>query len=422
LRALEQCGREIARRPALSSLGTDELLAEMQLLDAPVCAPFRKGQQATALGFLLYVVGERTFRRYPEAHRRLTAGVPGNPTTLISVGIDALAEAARELAGVFREGLPGQELLARLESEPAGRAWLLELRTFLDRFGHRCPGEFDLGTPRWKEDPSMILGLVRSRLEQGGESVRERLSRLWEERRRAMDRAVQAAPLWQRGLLRPLARLVALYMPLREAPKHYAMVAIERMRLAALELGRRLAERGLITAREDVFFLEWSEVRALARGERLEEEAPALVLRRRARWARHCSERAPDFVRSDGVPVEEMGPAREPEGVHSGTSVSSGCAEGSVRVLTEPDPLALAPGEVLVAAFADPGWTPLFPRASAIVMEVGGAMCHAAVVARELGIPAVFGVQKAASLLRTGQRVRVDGDRGIVTLAEDGGA
>jgi len=90
-----------------------------------------------------------------------------------------------------------------------------------------------------------------------------------------------------------------------------------------------------------------------------------------------------------------------------------------VRILSAPDPLALAPGEVLVAAFADPGWTPLFPKAGAVVTEVGGAMCHAAVVARELGIPAVFGVAGATRLLRDGQRVRVDGDRGkVVFLGE----
>ena len=76
----------------------------------------------------------------------------------------------------------------------------------------------------------------------------------------------------------------------------------------------------------------------------------------------------------------------------------------------------MADGDVIVVEFADPGWTPLFPRARAVVMEVGGAMCHAAVVAREVGIPAVFGVRGATRLLRDGQVVAVDGDRGTVEL------
>jgi pyruvate,water dikinase len=86
-----------------------------------------------------------------------------------------------------------------------------------------------------------------------------------------------------------------------------------------------------------------------------------------------------------------------------------------VRVLAEPDPAAMAEGDVIVLEFADPGWTPLFPRAAAVVMEVGGLMCHAAVVARELGIPAVFGIREATRLLRDGQQVIVDGENGTVT-------
>jgi pyruvate,water dikinase len=85
-----------------------------------------------------------------------------------------------------------------------------------------------------------------------------------------------------------------------------------------------------------------------------------------------------------------------------------------VRVLREPDPRAMADGDVIVMRYADPGWTPLFPRAAAVVMEVGGVMCHAAVIARELGIPAVFGVSDATALLRDGERVVVDGTAGTV--------
>ncbi|MEN8182655.1 MAG: PEP-utilizing enzyme, partial [Myxococcota bacterium] len=98
-----------------------------------------------------------------------------------------------------------------------------------------------------------------------------------------------------------------------------------------------------------------------------------------------------------------------------GTGIGTGQASGRVRILHGPDPQALHEGEVLVVRFADPGWTPLFPRACALVMEVGGVMCHAAVVARELGIPAVFGVRDATGLLEDGARVTVDGVAGTVT-------
>src|SRR5262249_11853169 len=107
------------------------------------------------------------------------------------------------------------------------------------------------------------------------------------------------------------------------------------------------------------------------------------------------------------------------DGSLRGEGVSAGTAEGPVRVLREPDPRAMGDGDVIVVTLADPGWTPLFPRAAAVVMEVGGTLCHAAIVARGLGIPAVFGVAGATRRLRAGQPVRVDGRAGTVTPMGD---
>ena len=101
-----------------------------------------------------------------------------------------------------------------------------------------------------------------------------------------------------------------------------------------------------------------------------------------------------------------------------GTSLSPGVHEGTVRVLDSPVGAGLQPGEVLVAASTDPGWTPLFLLAGALVMEVGGVVSHGALVAREYGVPAVAGITDAMTRLRTGQRVRVDGTNGSVTLLD----
>ena len=103
-----------------------------------------------------------------------------------------------------------------------------------------------------------------------------------------------------------------------------------------------------------------------------------------------------------------------PEGALLGNPVSPGVVEGVVRIISDPQTEFLAPGEILVAEFTDPGWTPLFINASGLIMEVGGALTHGAVVAREYGIPAIVGVQEATRILRTGQKVRVDGNRGII--------
>jgi pyruvate,water dikinase len=216
-------------------------------------------------------------------------------------------------------------------------------------------------------------------------------------------------------------------MPLREAPKHYALVVFWRARQAAQELGRRFAAAGWIATDSDVFFLEWREVQSLACGDPPPADLEGRIAARKAELERYRSEQPPDFVRSDGVPVGEGTEGEEGEGedgegdVLRGTAVSGGGAAGRVRILHQPDARQMRNGEVLVVRYADPGWTPLFAHAAAVVMEVGGLMCHAAVVAREMGIPAVFGARDATRLLSDGQMVRVDGGAGTVELLERAG-
>ncbi|MBI4514699.1 MAG: hypothetical protein HY699_02645 [Deltaproteobacteria bacterium] len=405
------------REQPLSSLTDQGLLGEMKFGGAAEFAPLH-GLHCEVLAIVVYHQALRAFRDYPQASRLLAAGIPANPTTQISLAIDELTIAARPLAAIFLDPLAGSELLARLEAEPDGRVWLEQLHGFLARFGHRGPKEFDIGAARWREDPSMIIELVRAGLASPAvERVSQRLDRLAKERAAAVATAVATAPWWRRPMLRWLARLVELYMPLREAPKHYVMLSFQRMREAALELGGRFAERGHLGARADVFFLDLAEIETLTAGNSGGRDWRARVAERRARFERFRAERPPDYLRSDGVPViTESAPAVNDDGggLH-GTGVSAGTASGPVRILREPDPRAMSDGDVIVMEFADPGWTPLFPRAAAVVMEVGGLMCHAAVVARELGIPAVFGISGATRRLRNGQHVAVDADRGTVT-------
>jgi len=417
LAELEAGAASIARRPDPGSLSDEELLREMRLLGEPESRSLTRGQSALVVSFLVYAAGEHAFRRHPEAHRLLTAGIGGNPTTAISLGIDELVEAARPLAAAFRE-TTGTALLVRLEGEAGGPQWLGRLRDFLARYGHRCPGEFDLSATRWTEDPSMILGLVRAGLvAPPSERATARLARERQRRLEAVAAAVAASPRWRRPLMRFLARRVEVAWPMREAPKHWAMVVFARMRAAILEMGSRLVGNGVLDAREDVFFLEWPEVCDLSRGKGEANDLRRLVAERKERHERHRAHPAPDFVRSDGVPViDEAATSVPDDGVLHGTAVCGGRVTGRARILRAPDPGAMNDGDVIVVEFADPGWTPLFPRAGAVVMEVGGMMCHAAVVARELGIPAVFGVAGATRLLGDGRVVTVDGERGTITL------
>jgi len=105
-----------------------------------------------------------------------------------------------------------------------------------------------------------------------------------------------------------------------------------------------------------------------------------------------------------------------PPGALLGNPVSPGVVEGVVHVIHDPQTEMLAPGEILVAPYTDPGWTPLFINAAGLIMEVGGRLTHGSVVAREYGIPAIVGVREATKRLQTGQRVRMDGNRGVIEV------
>jgi pyruvate,water dikinase len=174
---------------------------------------------------------------------------------------------------------------------------------------------------------------------------------------------------------------------------------------------------GVIAAPDDVFFLDFAELRVGLRGAGMH----ALVAGRRRLYDVELRRRhIPRLLLSDGTDVEAAVMAKAPpSGALAGTPASAGTATGTVRVILDPVGARLEPGEILVAPSTDPGWTPLFMTAGALVMEMGGVISHGAVVAREYGIPAVVGVPDATARLHTGQRVTVDGAAGTVRELPD---
>jgi len=146
----------------------------------------------------------------------------------------------------------------------------------------------------------------------------------------------------------------------------------------------------------------------------------ALVAERRAALARFRKLQAPRVMTSEGeIPAVTLASGHAPAGALVGSPVSAGVVEGLARVVRDPQTEMLNPGEILVAPFTDPGWTPLFINAAGLVMEVGGLMTHGSVVAREYGIPAVVGVLDATTRIKTGQRLRVHGEAGYVEILDD---
>jgi pyruvate,water dikinase len=193
------------------------------------------------------------------------------------------------------------------------------------------------------------------------------------------------------------------------------------MRRALLEAGRRLAERGILREGDDVFFLNLTELGPVLAG-RVEFDVPVTIAERKAEFARNLSLTPPPVIvgrfdpdRSIPIAIDETAKLLK------GLAVSPGVVTGRARVILRADAEArVLPGEILVAPFTDPGWTPYFLPAAAIVVDLGGQLTHGSVVAREYGIPAVVNVGSATRIIRTGQVIQVDGNRGVVTILSEG--
>jgi phosphohistidine swiveling domain-containing protein len=280
-------------------------------------------------------------------------------------------------------------------------AGTLTRAAFLERFGHRSTNEMELSQPRWAEVPEQLDALVRS-----GEAHRsqpEGFQDSWD--RIATEAKLTGPAKAQAGVW---VERLRTYLGLREAAKHYLLLGYAVIRRALVELDRRWQLDG------GIFYLTPAELGAASARR---EDIPGVVAQRRKRRQVELSLEVPPVLFSDDP--EAIGrPQPPPEGGTqlTGVALSAGTAEGPALVLTEPTAPPAEGGYVLVCPSTDPAWVPLFAHAAALVMETGGVLSHGAIVAREFGLPAVAGLPGAVRRLRTGQRVRVDGGRGTVTV------
>jgi pyruvate,water dikinase len=303
------------------------------------------------------------------------------------------------------------------------------LEGFLHRYGGRGFCEIDLGRPRWSEDPTHVLEVLSGYLQiQPGETAPDAVfARGAISGEAALDRMVAALRKtrggWYKAIqARFLGRRVRELMGTREAPKFFVVRLFARVRWAMLEIGAELVQSGELTQSDDLFYLKFDELKTLA------AETPGqpgsnwqkIILARREAFEREGLRRQiPRLLLSDGRAFYDGIAGSGQDGQLTGSPVSPGVVEGRVRVVLDPRKAGLLPGEILVCPGTDPSWTPLFLTAAGLIMEVGGMMTHGAVVAREYGIPAAVGVDRATLRLQTGQLVRLNGSSGVIELLEE---
>jgi pyruvate,water dikinase len=202
----------------------------------------------------------------------------------------------------------------------------------------------------------------------------------------------------------------------REYPKFAIIQHFFMYKRAMLREADRLIQKGLIRKPDDIFFLYFDELRKAAVGGGLDY---GVIAERRAAYAIYEKLTPPRVISSDGeVIAAEYDMGDVPAGALCGVPVSSGVVEGRARVVLKPEAARLEKGDILVTAFTDPSWTAAFVSISGLVTEVGGMMTHGAIVAREYGIPAVVSVENAATLIKDGQMIRINGSKGFVEIIE----
>jgi len=299
---------------------------------------------------------------------------------------------------------------------PAGpaRAALLE---FLDRFGDRAVREAELSTPRWREDPAPVLAMLVASLRSPRGETERALARARALSDREMALLEARLGRTQIALVRVLVARAQHTTRLRERMRGWVTRALGMLRMVALDVDRRLRRLEPSLEEGSVFFCTYQElVSALASGR---ADVGHVIRLRRAEHARDAARPDPPPTFIGRPPPVTLPPAAGTRLV--GLPASGGVVEGRARVL-EPGALALdalKPGEVLVSRTTDVGLSPLFLVAAAVVTELGGPLSHASIVAREYGVPAVVNVPGVTLAIRTGDRVRVDGDRGIVERLEE---
>ncbi|GAA2860598.1 phosphoenolpyruvate synthase [Streptosporangium fragile] len=351
-------------------------------------------------------------------------GLPHNVTTEMDLALWRLATRIREdrEAVALLLTTPAAELAGRFHAGALPGVVQRGLAGFLDVYGVRAVAEIDLGLPRWSEDPTHIIGVLANylRLEDPALAPDVLFARgAAEATMMIRTLSARAGGLRGRFVRFALGRTREL-AGLRELPKFYLVTALGAVRAELRIVGAELAARGLLPAADDVFFLTFREVRAALTAPVREGLPPALadlVARRREEAERELRRgHVPRVMLSDGTEPEAVAAKVPVDGALTGTPASAGTVTGAARVVLDPVGAYLEPGEILVCPSTDPGWTPLFLTAGGLVMEMGGANSHGAVVAREYGIPAVVGVTGATARIVTGQEITVDGTSGTVAV------
>jgi pyruvate,water dikinase len=353
------------------------------------------------------------------------------------------AEAQAELEAIARKingseelraqvlNTPAPRLLDMLAEQPDGQAVLGDLQRYFDTYGHQIYN-LDFAAPTLADDPLPVMLSLKTAVSHPERDTHSQQAKLAQEREALTTGTERSLNPVQRSIFKRLLGWAQHYSPYREEALFYVGAAWPALRRLALELGRRLTEAGSLDKPDDVFYLKSGELAAASTAQAEGVSRPELArLAQDRRTLREARKRLnpPASVPPDGRmkfgPIDMAMFEPKPRSPSTGSTldgfaVSPGTVTALASVIRSPEEFdQMVPDTILVCTTTTPAWTPLFAQAKGLVTDIGGALAHGSIVAREYGIPAVMGTGVATRRIESGQRIRVDGDSGTVTLVDE---
>ena len=323
----------------------------------------------------------------------------------LSEQLRSALDADDEAAEIISQVLDGQATAL-----PPHHPFTEAFETFLSEYGHRGPREMELAAPNWRETPNALLRMLHTG------SVTHSVAFAHGNHLADLDELHGHLKPWQRHVVDRLIARISRFIALRENSRHFHIMGFDAVRQKLLQLQDKLLDHELLKTPGDVFFLRYDEATALQEGNLDATRAHEIIRRRRRDWQRQCRAGV-EYTINITASSAERNNLQPDAGMLHGQCACSGEAEGRARLIYNLSQAQdLQPGEILVAPYTDPAWTPLFSRAAGVVVGVGSFLSHAGTVARELNVPCIVDAAGCMQYLHNGQVVRMDAARGTVEI------
>ncbi|QDL06929.1 phosphoenolpyruvate synthase [Brasilonema octagenarum UFV-E1] len=352
----------------------------------------------------------------------LSQSVPNNITSEMGLGLLDVADVIRPYREVieYLQYVKDDSFLDELVKFNGGQETQDAIYAFLNKYGMRCAGEIDITKTRWSEKPTTLVPIILSNIKNlepnaSNQKFEQGRQEALKKEQELLDRLKQLPDGEQKA--REAKRMISLvrnFIGYREYPKYGIVNRYFVYKQALLKEAEQLVQANVINEKEDIYYLTFQELREVVLTNKLDYQ---IITKRKDEFKLYEKLTPPRVITSDGeIIAGKYQRENLPAEAIVGLPVSSGVIEGRARVILNLEDADLEDGDILVTAFTDPSWTPLFVSIKGLVTEVGGLMTHGAVIAREYGLPAVVGVENATKLIKDGQSIRVNGTDGYVEM------